>query len=233
MKKIFNCLVMFILCIPSVYTQNLQRDTIEYKYPTEILITAPRMSLSLKEIPFSVAVVDREILTTLPRSVVMDEAMKLIPGVKIDNQANGNRLHLSIRGQGILTERGIRGIKILLDEIPINDPTGFAPDFFDVALNNVDRIEVLRGAAASLYGGSAAGGIINIISQNSPNVPLFGEASMSIGSNNFWKAFGQFGGSIKDINYRISLSRTMGDGYRAHTHFWGNNVNAKATYTPS
>ncbi len=55
-----------------------------------------------------------------------------MPGVKVDNQADGERVHLSIRGQGILTETGIRRIKVVLDGLPLNDPTGFAPDLFDV-----------------------------------------------------------------------------------------------------
>ena len=52
--------------------------------------------------------------------------------MKVDNQANGERVHVSMRGQGILTERGVRGIKVLLDGLPGNDPSGFAPDLFDV-----------------------------------------------------------------------------------------------------
>ncbi len=212
--------------------QQDETDTLQYNYPT-VVVTAPRMTLPLKEIPFSTSIVPPEILQDLPRSISIDEPLELVPGVKVDNQANGSRVHLSIRGQGILTERGIRGIKILLDGIPINDPTGFAPDFFDVDLNTVDRIEVLRGPAASIYGGSASGGIINIITQNSPSTPLFGRASAEFGSNNFWKGFGQFGGNVNAVNYGVSFSRTMGDGYRVHTHFWGDNVYGKANYTPS
>ena len=216
----------------SAYSQDTKKDTLEYRYP-EIVITAPRMDLPLKEIPFATSIVGQEVIRNLPRAVAMDEVMRLVPGVKVDNQANGARVHLSIRGQGILTERGIRGIKILLDGIPLNDPTGFAPDFFDVDYSSIERIEVLRGPAASLYGGSASGGIINITTQNAPAVPLFGEASGMGGANGFWKAFGQFGGSADAVNYRVSFSRMMGDGYRDHTHFQMNNVYGKVTYTPS
>lgn len=214
------------------FSQDSKKDTLEYKYP-EVVVTAPRMGLPLREIPFATSIVGQEAVRNLPRAIAMDEPMKLVPGVKVDNQSNGSRVHLSIRGQGILTERGIRGIKILLDGIPLNDPTGFAPDFFDVDYSAIERIEVLRGPSASLYGGSASGGIINIITQNAPNAPLSADASAVGGSNGFWKAFGQFGGSANAVNYRVSFSRSMGDGYRDHTHFQINNVYGKATYTPS
>ncbi len=213
--------------------ESATKDTAMYKLPTEIIITAPRMNMTIKEAPFSTSIVGHDVIRELPRSVGVDEALKLVPGVKIDNQANGERVHLSIRGQGILTERGIRGIKILMDGIPINDPTGFAPDFFDVDFSAVDHIEVLRGPAASLYGGSASGGIINIMTENAVNQPLYGEGQTSYGSNNFWKGFGQFGGSVNQVNYNLSFSRTMGDGYRQHTHFWGNNFYGKAIYSPT
>jgi iron complex outermembrane receptor protein len=72
-----------------------------------------------------------------------------------------------------------------------------------------------------------------VVTQNGGNRPLFAEASASFGSNNFWKGFGQFGGNAYDANYRVSFSRTGGDGFRDHTHFWGNNVYGKITYTPT
>ena len=225
-------MVFFVINTNAQDNEQIQ-DTISYQLPQDVVVTAPRLNIPLKESSFATSVVGQNYITNSPRLVSIDEALKIVPGVKIDNQANGNRLHLSIRGIGILTERGIRGIKILMDEIPINDPTGFAPDFFDIDLTDIERIEVLRGPAASLYGGSASGGIINFTSDNSPDVPLFGNAGGIYGSNNFWKGYGQFGGKVNDINYRISFGRTMGDGYRVHTNFWGNNLYARATYTPN
>lgn len=213
--------------------QSWQGDTLEYVFPTEVVISAPRMNIPLREVPFSASVVDSLTMSSMPRSIAVDEPLKLVPGVKVDNQANGARIHLSIRGQGILTERGIRGIRVLFDGIPVNDPTGFAPDFYDVDFSTVDRIEVLRGAAASLYGGSSSAGIVNIVSRNSPAVPLYGSAGFTAGSNAFWKGFGEFGGNVDKVNYRVSASRMMGDGYRVHTHFSGDNLYAKAVYTPS
>ncbi len=235
MKNSKICCKLFLLLIvlaPSALAQHSRKDTLEFKYP-EVVVTGSRMTLPLKEIPFSTSIVGSEAIQTVPRGVAMDEPLKLVPGVKVDNQANGSRVHLSIRGQGILTERGIRGIKILLDGLPLNDPTGFAPDFFDVDYAAVDRIEVLRGLAASIYGGGASGGIINIATQNAPNAPLFGEAAFTGGSNGFWKGFGQFGGSARSINYRVSISRTMGEGYRDHTHFWSNIAYGKVNWTPA
>jgi iron complex outermembrane receptor protein len=232
MKKIS---IIILLLLFSAFLANAQqlKDTISLKYPSEIQITAPRMNAPLSEIPFATSIVGPYILDEQPRTISFDEALKLVPGVKIDNQSDAERVHLSIRGQGILTERGTRGINLLIDGIPMNDPTGFVPDFFNIDFNNVEKIEVLRGSAAALFGGSASGGIISVTTQSAPHVPLFGEVFGTGGSNGFWKAAGKFGGESNNTNYLVNFSRTMGDGYRQHEHFWGNFVSGKMTYTPS
>jgi iron complex outermembrane receptor protein len=232
MKKIS---IIILVMLSSAYLANAQqlKDTISFRYPSEIPISAPRMNARLNEIPFATSIVGPDILNEIPRTISLDEAVKLVPGIKVDNQSDAERIHISIRGQGILTERGTRGINIFLDGLPLNDPTGFAPDLFNVDFNNVRKIEILRGPAAALFGGSASGGIISITSQDAPNVPLFGEVFGTGGSNGFWKAAGKFGGQINSANYLVNFSRTMGDGYRQHEHFWGNYASGKMTYTPS
>jgi iron complex outermembrane receptor protein len=204
-----------------------QNDTLSYKYPFELIITAPRLSTPLNRIPFATSIVQQDFLRTIPKSIAVDEALKLIPGVKVDNQADGERVHLSIRGQGILSERGVRGIKVLLDGIPLNDPTGFTPDFFDVDWAIVKNIEVLRGPTGALYGGSSSSGIINITTFNGGKNPLNAMVMGSYGTYNFWKGLGQFGATVNKINYNLSFSRMMGDGYRVHQKYWANNIYGK------
>jgi len=102
------------------------------KLDVAVTVSAPRMDIPLKETPAATTVVSDLTLRSLPRTVGAEEALQSVPGVKVDNQADGERVHMSIRGQGLLTERGIRGITVLLDGIPLNDPSGFVPDLFDV-----------------------------------------------------------------------------------------------------
>lgn len=147
MKKLILLLTLFITGTSLTYAQETKpkSDTMEYKYPFEVLITAPRMNVPLRESPFSTSVIDQKIMDISPRTLAADEPLKLVPGVKVDNQADGERLHLSIRGQGILSEHGIRGTKVMLDGIPLNDPAGFTSDFYDVQWPRVHSLEVLKG----------------------------------------------------------------------------------------
>jgi iron complex outermembrane recepter protein len=196
----------------------------------EVQVTAPRQEVPLKDHPAATSIVGSDVLGAMPRGIAADEALRLVPGVKVDNQADGERVHLSIRGQGLLTERGIRGIKVLLDGLPLNDPSGFAPDLFDVDWNGVRRIEVLRGPASALYGGGAAGGVLNIETRDGGSEPLGGSVSVVGGQYGFLKAYGEAGGTAGGVNYRLSVSRNAGDGYREHTAFNATNVYGKARW---
>jgi iron complex outermembrane receptor protein len=192
------------------------------------MVTAPRMEIPLRENPAATTVVGAEtIQKTTSKSIAADEALKLVPGVKVDNQADGERVHLSIRGQGLLTERGIRGIKVLLDGLPLNDPTGFAPDLFDVDWATVQRVEVFRGPVSALWGGGGSGGVISIVTRGGEAHQDPVDVSGSYGTGAFWKVLGETGGVSGPMNYRVSASRTMGDGYRDHTAYDATNLYGK------
>ena len=186
------------------------------------------MEIPLRENPAATSVIDAEtIQKTTSKSIAADEALKLVPGVKVDNQADGERVHLSIRGQGLLTERGIRGIKVLLDGLPLNDPTGFAPDLFDVDWATVQRVEVFRGPVSALWGGGGSGGVISIVTRDGEAHQDPVDVAGSYGSGAFWKVLGEAGGVSGPMNYRVSASRTMGDGYRDHTAYDATNLYGK------
>ncbi len=200
---------------------------------TEVFVTAPRLEIPLKDNPSATTVVGPAVLQSIPRGVGAEEVLRAVPGLKVDNQADGERVHLSIRGQGLLTERGIRGITVLLDGLPLNDPTGFAPDLFDVDWSTVERVEVFRGAASAFYGGGSAGGIINITTRDGAAGSATGRASLAVGDYSFWKPFAEVGGTRGHVNYRMSASLSRGDGYRLHTAFDASNLYGKVRWTPS
>ncbi len=198
-----------------------------------VTVTASRIRIPLRKNPGAITVVGAKDLAAMPRGIAADEALALVPGVRVDNQANGERLHMSIRGQGILSERGLRGIKVLLDGISLNDPTGFASDLYDIDWETVERIEVLRGPAAAIYGCASNAGVINIVTKTGGSRPAGGLAYSAFGSHGFWKELGQVQGSTEKSSYRVSASHTAGDGYRVHQAFWGDIVSCKLDYEPS
>jgi iron complex outermembrane recepter protein len=233
MNRLFSVLTIYGLLIPlnlTCYGQKSVVDSVNYQYLDEILVTASRISSPLKLNPGAVSLVSTPVLLTMPRSVSADEALRFVPGVRIDNQANGSRIHMSIRGQGILTERGLRGIKVLIDGIPGNDPSGFTPDLYDIDWAALSRIEVFRGPSASIYGGGSNAGILNIKTPEGREKKFNGTLFASGGSNGFFKLRGEVDGSDKNLKYRFTYSNYGGDGYRYHTAFRGSIFSDKITW---
>ncbi len=201
--------------------------------PEVVVVSASRLDVPLAENPAATTVVEGDDLErAASKTINAEEALKLVPGIKVDNQADGERVHVSIRGEGILTERGIRRIMVLLDGIPINDPMGLAPDLFDVDWATVRRVEVLRGPASALYGAGAAGGVINIVTRDGGAGKASGDSFLDLGSHAFGKLFAEAGGTTGAANYRISASRMEGEGYRVHTAYDASNVYAKVHWSP-
>jgi iron complex outermembrane receptor protein len=229
-NKIILALIMFSATI-TLLSAAETNDTTSI-FLREITVTANKVPIQLISNPSSISLVTPDMLSIMPRSTAVDEALRLVPGVRIDNQHNGERVHLSIRGQGILTERGLRGIGVLLDGIPINDPSGFAPDLYDVDWSSVDKIEVLRGSVSGIYGSGAAAGLLNITTKDGGDKPIGGEVDQTAGSNAYTKSFLQVNGKTNDFDYRVSYSRTDGDGYRQHQGFWSNKFYEKVNFQP-
>lgn len=208
-------------------------DTPVVVNPFTMVITALRQSIPLRLNPAATTVLTKDALERMPRGVAVNEALASVPGMRIDNQADGERVHVSIRGQGILTERGVRGIKVLLDGLPLNDPTGIAPDLYEVDWATVERVEVLRGPAGALYGGGGSGGVINIATRDGGAGAASSSVSITGGSYNFYKTLAEAGGTTGQMNYRVSMSRAAGDGYRDHSAFWADNIYGKFRWTPN
>lgn len=199
----------------------------------EIVVTAPRIEIPLKQNPAATSVVETSVLKSLPRTVAIDEVMKLVPGVKVDNQADGERVHISIRGEGILTERCTRGLRAAVDGVPLVDPSGYISDFYDVDWSTVRRIEVLRGPAAAFYGSSSSGGIINIFTRDGGSEPFSGSASLIRGAFGLKKGQAEMGGTTGIMNYHLSGSILDGKGYRDHSAYSADNLWGKFTFTLS
>lgn len=233
MKNICFLYVLFLALYSTAFSQTKTMDSLKVLKLSEVLVTAPRTDMLLKQMPSAISIVTDDQIGTMTKTIATDEAFRLVPGVKVDNGTDGSRVHLYIRGQGVLSESGFRGIQVLIDGITVNDPGGYCPDLYDVDWQTVKRVEVVKGLSASMYGGSGTGGVVNIITKDGGGKPFNDLFYASAGSYGFWKIFEQVDGTKDNINYRISYSHTQGYGYREHQAFMGNNFSEKLNWAPS
>ncbi len=232
MKKNIIMLFALLLVFAQMTQAQVKKDSLKVINMNEVIISASRNNVPLNQLPSSISIVNPAQISTT-KTIAADEVLRLVPGVKVDNGTDGSRVHLYIRGQGVLSETGFRGIAVFIDGISVNDPGGYCPDLYDVDWTTVKNVEVEKGLATSLYGGCATGGVVNITTQNGGDKPVNETFYGSAGSYGFWKTMDQVDGTIGNVNYRISYSHDQGHGYRAHQAFMGDNFSEKLNWTPS
>ena len=206
--------------------------------PPDTVIPLPGVEVSVtrgarpaERVPLALTVVDKQAIQRARPGISPDEALAGVPGLLIANRHNfslGPRL--SIRGFGARAAFGVRGVRVLVDGIPLTMADGQA-NLNNLDLGTAGRIEVIRGAASALYG-NAAGGVVAVETENPPDAALAGEAELVVGdygsgsADNLRRMQLKTGGRFARGDWLASVSRLDLDGYRAHssaqtTHFNG------------
>jgi len=177
----------------------------ESKYET--VVTATRAETPSSHVGSTVTVISGDDLKSGQFEWVSD-ALRLVPGVDVVRSGS----------YGAVTSVFIRGANsnhtlALVDGVELADPSNFngAVDFADFPPDNIERVEILRGPASSLYGSDAIGGVVNIITRQGSGPPSFsflGEA----GSYQTTHGVISASGGTHWINYALSASNLRSDG---------------------
>lgn len=190
------------------------------------VVTTTRLPRNIGRIPYSVSKMSFDDLATREGGVSIDESLRRLPGLFVSNRQNlsqGDRL--SIRGIGSRTSFGVRGVRVLLDHIPLTMPDGQS-QLSNVDLSSVGSVEVLRGATSALYG-NAAGGVVHLHTRSAgTNGTLEVEPRLLLGSYGLAKWQLALRRGFEDHSLVISANRLERDGYRDHAESRSVNLNA-------
>lgn len=172
-----------------------------------IVVTASRAEESILKAKADMSVVGREEIEKMHMENV-EEALRTVPGAQFLNYgANGLNANLS----GIRLN-GSKDVVILVDGVRVNDfkGSGSSGYMFAALMNNMDnieRVEVLRGSAATMYGSGAKGGVINIITRK----PTEAKTVIDISRGNFGKEAYNFNtqAAKNKVSYNIYHDRSI------------------------
>lgn len=183
-----------------------------------VVVTATRTMKQIQEVPSSVSVVTaKEIEDRNVTSV--QEALQYMPGVYMDQTAQGG---ISLRGFGSTN------VLVLVDGVQMNDTYQGAVNFNSIPVENIERIEVVRGAGSSIYGGHAVGGVINITTKEA-KAGTHIDAAVSYGSYKTWKKSMNVNAKINDKwSFGLGFENRKADGFDGYY----NTAVAKASATP-
>ncbi len=223
-RIIFSVIILLFLIIGGnswVFSQEkVSPDTIIVYAPydslfnelDEVVITGTRVSKRIIDIPYSVVRINN-MSYRYDKSAGVNDVLPAVPGMFIQSRYGNHDVRISIRGFGSKSNSGIRGVRILLDDIPESEPDG-QTRIEAIDFNSIGRIEIAKGNSSSLYT-NAPGGVVNFI--NDIDFPT-----------SFLKQFNQFGSfglmrnglkfGIRTDKYAFlnTYSYQQYDGFREH-----------------
>lgn len=188
----------------------------------EVIVQENRLAAPVKAVNRNITIITRRQIEAMPVSSVT-EILAYVPGLDVRQRGPG----------GIQADIGIDGgtfdqTLVLLNGVKITDPqTGHNIMNLPISLADVDHIEVLRGAAARVYGINALNGAINIVTRKATQsgVSISGSGGSSFKkneNNNLYGAYsiGATGALVKNgVSQSLSASRNQGNGYRYNTAY--------------
>lgn len=121
-------------------------------------------------------------------------------------------------------------VLIMVDGRVVNSPRDGQVDLSTIPLSNIDRIEVLHGPASSLYGSSAMGGVVNIITKNPPGEGFKTDLYSSFGTFRTYIERMTHGGNVSNLGYLISADYESTVGFRDNSRFNSRDFNTKFNY---
>lgn len=227
MKPLVVALAALVSAVPAAAQQKVTRpDTLAPVQLPGFTVTVLRTPVALTRAPFAVSVNQGPELRRGQPGLALDETLRAIPGVQVDNRYNfalGERI--SIRGFGARSQFGVRGVKVLVDGIPATFPDG-QTSLSHVDLGLMERAEVIRGPAASLYG-NTAGGVIQLETRDAPDRPVSQEAEVVSGSDGLLRLRSTTAGRSGATSWLVGLSRLDYSGFREFSDASNSHLTAK------
>jgi vitamin B12 transporter len=199
------------------------QDTVVLK---PVVVTATRVAAPAAAVPVTVTVLTGKSLQERGLRTVAD-ALRESGGVTV----------VETGGPGSQTSLFLRGgesdyVKVLLDGVPLNLPGG-AIDLADLTLDNVDRIEIVRGPASVLYGSDAVTGVVEIFTRGGGGGAQRISAGARAGTRNATEFTGDASGGGPRAGYAVSVSRFGSEGlYPYNSEYRNTSVSARLRVAP-
>lgn len=181
----------------------------DYLGDLPVVLSASRLSQPQQEAPAAVTVIDQEMIRASGFREIPD-LLRLVPGFSVSNHS-GNIPVVTYHG---MSDAYSRRMQVLVDGRSIYN-VGFGQVNWrglPLAIEDIERIEVVRGANAATYGPNAFLAVINIITRH-PSQTQDNMAAVTLGENSVRDAVYRHGGRQGGLNYRITVAQKQDDRY--------------------
>jgi len=199
-------------------TATNQTDTL-----APVVVTGTRIPTPPENTSSPVTVISREEIAQTQQRLVAD-VLRAEPGIDVARTGQpGSQTSVFLRGANSSQTL------VLVDGIRVNSAFNNSFDFSQLAVDNVERVEVLRGPQSTLYGSEALGGVINIVTKRGEGPPT-GSLQTEYGSFNTLLTRGSFSAREGKASVSANASYTSSDGDRINSDYQSINFSGHARY---
>lgn len=223
---LFLAVLMVMLFVGSAVAKDLSGDEDDAIVLDEMVVTASRLEESVSSVPANVTVVTADDIADSTAKDVAD-LLRTEAGVYVKDITGGRRSYtVDLRGFG---ETAALNTLVLVDGRRTNQADLSGTDWTQIPLEQVERIEIIRGGRASVfYGDNAAGGVINIITRK--GIEDHGGLKVQFGSYDTIKASAYRTGYYNGLSYMITGSYLDTNGYRENSDNEAEDLGAELGY---
>lgn len=197
------CLLLLIL---SLFWEPARAQSPEPTLPP-VFVTSTRTEIPLEQLTTSATVITAKDLQDQQAETVL-EALRQVPGLNVvQSGSRGSSAAVFVRGAES------DHVLVLIDGVEVNSTTLGAFNFAHLTTENIERVEILRGAGGTLYGSQAIGGVINIITKRGQGAPQL-TVSAGGGNKRTQQQIAALTGGAGPLGYSLSVSHLATDGFR-------------------
>jgi len=174
-----------------------------------IVLSATRLPQSVEDAPVAVTIITREMIEASGATEIPD-LLRLVPGFQVDY----DNAHVAAVSYHMLPDRYVRQQQVLIDGRSVYDPLlGGVPWMeLPITIDDIERIEVVRGANEATYGSNSFLGVINIITR-SAILDKGTSIKTNIGTDGLREGFMRYGNRQGALDYRLNLAYRSDDGF--------------------
>jgi len=215
--------IAFLVVISIPFSLHAQNDEVTLE---EVVVTGTRDVQEIRKIPANVTLITKEEIQESNAKNVVDVLRDKVDVMVTDFYGTGKSTSVDIRGFG---ETGALNTLVLVDGRRVNEIDLSGVDWSQIPLDQVERIEIVRGAGSVLYGDNAVGGVINIITKK-PEKPFSANAEVAGGSYGYNKESASVSGKWGPLSAILNASHNSTQGYRENGFLRAQDVGGKLIY---
>lgn len=197
-----------------------------------IVASVSRLPQRLADAPGAVTVIDQEMIRASGMRTVED-LLRLVPGFQVTSHSQSPAVvsYHGLSGTGLAGDEYTPRVQVLIDGRSMYSPlfkSGVNWNLLPVALENIERVEVIRGSNTVSYGSNAALGVINIITQD-PSLTTGWLVSANHGNNDIRDQTVRWGGKVGEARVRVTAHQVGDDGFQLgfYSNKWMTNPDSR------